>query len=51
MALGAFAVLALGGCGGLPEAPSVQPLTEGVLDSLPTITFEAPAAALPSLGE
>ena len=50
-ALGAFAVLLLGACGGIPEAPAVQPLTAGVLDSLPTVTFEVPSAALPYLGE
>lgn len=47
--LGAFAAIVLAGCGGIPKAPEVQPLTEGVLDSLPTITFEAPAEAPPSL--
>jgi hypothetical protein len=44
-------VLVLGACGGIPEAPAVQPLTAGVLDSLPTVTFEVPSAALPYLGE
>jgi hypothetical protein len=48
-ALGAFGLIVLAGCGGIPQAPAVQPLTEGVLVSLPTITFEAPSGALPVL--
>lgn len=45
-ALVIFALMVLAGCGGIPRAPEVQPLTEGVLDSLPLVTFQAPAGAL-----